>query len=120
LKFVIFPVQILFKSCKTLPVRLVRAVSGRRNSFQRVELLLIGILLVIGNSENAFLGNEVYFFIPKGFIILSLSLGFDAVYFIREGKIYDATHIESYDIMFKVQSRKALQLYIRMGFPCSF
>jgi hypothetical protein len=57
--------------------------------------------------EIVFLGNQVYGFVPKGFIVLSLSLGFDAIYDICEGKIRDSTNIETYDLMFKVQSRKA-------------
>jgi UDP-galactose transporter B1 len=56
LKFVIYPVQILFKSCRTLPVRLTSVILGREVSFQSVDLIFVGVLLVIGNSENVFLG----------------------------------------------------------------
>jgi hypothetical protein len=65
LKFVIYPIQILFNSFKVVPVRLSLVVLGRNISIQSVELLLIGTLLVIGNSENVFLGNQVYGFFPN-------------------------------------------------------
>jgi len=87
LRYVIFPVQVLFHSCKPISVILFSTIFGKKYKIQKyiyVTVTIIGVILFIigGPNNNTELSMSVI-----GAIMLLLSLGFEGATSAYEEKL---------------------------------
>ena len=119
LRFVIYPVQVLFKSCKPVAVMFWNVVLGKRypmRKFINVFFITIGVALFMGaagatkqkvandNSE----GLPSYLMSLYGAALLLVSLCCDGVTGAIEDKLVGNYHVEPFDLMYNIQLGKAI------------
>ena len=119
LRYVIYPVQVLFKSCKPVAVMFWNVVLGKRyplRKYVNVFLITIGVALFMGaasatkrkvsndNSE----GLPSYLMSIYGGTLLLISLCCDGVTGAFEDKLVGNYHVEPFDLMYNIQLGKAI------------
>ena len=113
LRYVIFPVQVLFKSCKPVPVMIFGTMLGKRyplHKYVNVVVITTGVALFMGggsSSNNS--GGETSLI---GAIMLSVSLCFDGATGAYEDKLMGNDHVEPFDLMYNIQFGKAVISFI--------
>lgn len=131
LRYVIYPVQILFKSCKPVPVMIFGVILGKQypiRKYVNVAIITFGVALFMGGGNST----------PKqggdstmttdstiiGAIMLSVSLCFDGATGAYEDKLMAKDHVEPFDLMYNIQLGKAVisfcTLAIFNGLPAFF
>lgn len=118
LRYVIYPVQVLFKSCKPVPVMLFGVLLGQKYSFQKyvnVIVITAGVALFMGGGSSASKksdgsgGGGGADTTLMGALILSISLCFDGATGAFEDKLMSGEHsIGPYDLMFNIQLGKSI------------
>lgn len=110
LRYVIFPVQILFKSCKPVPVMIFGVIMGKRYSTQKyvnVAIITAGVgLFMGGGTSTAKPGSSDNTLI--GALLLSISLCFDGATGAYEDKLMTDHAISPFDLMFNIQLGKSV------------
>lgn len=111
LRYVIYPVQILFKSCKPVPVMIFGLILGKRyplRKYVNVIIITTGVALFMGggNSSNQGKGGSETTFI--GALMLTVSLCFDGATGAYEDKLMAKDHVEPFDLMYNIQFGKAV------------
>jgi solute carrier family 35 (UDP-galactose transporter), member B1 len=114
LRYVIFPVQVLFKSCKPVPVMLFGTMLGKKYPLEKyVNVIIItsGVALFMGGgaSGGASGGGTTS---VMGALMLSLSLCFDGATGAYEDKLMGNDHVEPFDLMYNIQFGKAVISFI--------
>lgn len=109
LRYVIYPVQVLFKSCKPVPVMIFGFILGERYSVKKyvnVMVITAGVALFMGggSSSSKHSGGDTTL---MGAILLSISLCFDGATGAYEDKLMAQEHVEPFDLMFNIQLGKA-------------
>lgn len=113
LRYVIYPVQVLFKSCKPVPVMLFNLVLGKRYKlvkYVNVIIITAGVGLFMGGGSSAHKGGDD----PKsdtlllGAIMLSISLCFDGATGAYEDQLMSKNNVEPFDLMYNIQLGKAV------------
>jgi len=113
LRYVIYPVQVLFKSCKPVPVMLFNLVLGKRYKlvkYVNVIIITAGVGLFMGGGSSAHKGGDD----PKsdtlllGAIMLSVSLCFDGATGAYEDQLMSKNNVEPFDLMYNIQLGKAV------------
>ena len=107
LRYVIYPIQILAKSCKPIPVMLFGAIFGEKYPMRKyinVGLIVFGVALFMGggNASNGG-GNSM-----MGLFLLFLSLCFDGGTGAYEDKLMNKSKISPFDLMFNIQLGKTI------------
>ena len=105
LRYVIFPVQVLFKSCKPVPVMIFGTRLGKRYPLQKyvnVVIITTGVALFMGGGSSAG-GGETSLI---GALMLSVSLCFDGATGAYEDKLMGQDHVEPFDLMYNIQLGK--------------
>lgn len=112
LRYVIYPVQVLFKSCKPVPVMLFGTILGKKYSLRKyvnVIIITTGVaLFMAGGSSTRKPGGGTDTTL-MGAMMLSVSLCFDGATGAYEDKLMSGENqIGPYDLMFNIQFGKSL------------
>lgn len=131
LRYVIYPVQILFKSCKPVPVMAFGVILGKQypiRKYVNVAIITIGVALFMGggnstahSSTNTAMSADSTLI---GAVMLSMSLCFDGATGAYEDRLMGKDHVEPFDLMYNIQLGKAVisfcGLAIFNGLPAFF
>jgi drug/metabolite transporter (DMT)-like permease len=111
LRYVIYPIQVLAKSCKPVPVMLMGALMGKKYPFRKyfnVGLIVLGVALFMGGGDNnhdkksgsdntsspdATLSQLI------GLLLLFISLCFDGGTGAYEDKLMSVHSVQPFDLM---------------------
>ena len=112
LRYVIYPVQVLFKSCKPVPVMIFGVILGKSYPVQKyvnVGIITMGVALFMSGSSSAKPGTDsVEGATLAGAMFLVISLCFDGATGAYEDKLMSNDHIGPFDLMYNMQFGKAL------------
>ena len=111
LKYVIYPIQILAKSCKPIPVMLFGVALGKRYplmKFVKVGLIVSGVGLFMGGGAGASKGGDEAGAGATGIFLLFLSLCFDGGTGAYEDKLMSVSHVGPFDLMYNIQMGKTI------------
>jgi UDP-galactose transporter B1 len=119
LRYVIYPVQVLFKSCKAVPVMIFGLALGKKYTLRKyvnVVLITTGVALVVGggnatksnSSGDGGDGGASSETMLLGVAMLSVSLCFDGATGAYEDQLMAVDHVEPYDLMYNIQFGKAV------------
>jgi UDP-galactose transporter B1 len=119
LRYVIYPVQVLFKSCKPVPVMVFGAVLGKKyplKKYVNVAIITIGVMLFMGGGSSTSkkgMGSAESTTLMGG-LLLTLSLCFDGATGAYEDKLMAVNNVEPFDLMFNIQFGKAMIAFITL------
>ena len=113
LRYVIYPVQVLFKSCKPVPVLVLNTLLGRTYSMKKyvnVVIITSGVALFMGggNSTAKSGGSGAGEATMYGASMLLVSLVFDGITGANEDRLMAKHHVEPFDLMYNIQFGKAV------------
>eukprot|EP01036_Dinobryon_divergens_P027464 gene27464-36241_t len=113
LRYVIYPVQVLFKSCKPVPVMLFGLVLGKKYSIRKyvnVIIITVGVALFMngGSSLKKSSPGRASDNTLMGALMLSISLCFDGATGAYEDKLMSNDHVEPFDLMYNIQLGKSV------------
>lgn len=114
LRYVIFPIQVLAKSCKPVPVMIMGALMGKKyplRKYLNVCLIVGGVGLFMGggssnkssSSDDLSAGSQA-----MGIILLFISLCFDGGTGAYEDKLMAVHHVGPFDLMYNIQLGKTI------------
>jgi len=115
LRYVIFPIQVLAKSCKPVPVMIMGAFMGKKYSLQKylnVCLIVGGVALFMSGGSSKHkggaddLGGAGEQLI--GIILLFISLCFDGGTGAYEDKLMSVHSVGPFDLMYNIQLGKTI------------
>jgi len=118
LRYVIFPVQVLAKSCKPIPVMIMGAFLGKRYPLKKyVNVLAITagvVLFMLGGAGSGKAGDDEKdgTMMIVGCAMLFLSLSFDGATGAYEDKIMSNDHVGPFELMFNIQLGKAIMAFL--------
>jgi len=124
LRYVIFPVQVLAKSCKPIPVMLMGAVLGKKYALKKyvnVLIITVGVALFMGGGAGAAKKAEAdadksMDMMLVGCLMLFISLSFDGATGAYEDKIMANDHVGPFELMFNIQLGKAILAFLGLVF----
>lgn len=111
LRYVIYPVQVLFKSCKPVPVMLFGTILGKKYTMRKyvnVIIITTGVALFMGGGSSTSKpgGGDTTL---MGALLLSVSLCFDGATGAYEDKLMSGdNHVGPYDLMYNIQLGKSV------------
>ncbi|KAG7365065.1 UAA transporter family protein [Nitzschia inconspicua] len=115
LRYVIYPIQVLAKSCKPVPVMLMGTLMGKRYDMRKyinVVMIVSGVALFMGGGENSKNGKDdgekstsSQMF---GILLLFISLCFDGGTGAYEDKLMSVHSVQPFDLMFNIQLGKTI------------
>jgi solute carrier family 35 (UDP-galactose transporter), member B1 len=114
LRYVIYPIQVLAKSCKPVPVMLMGAIMGKTYPLRKyinVAMIVAGVALFMGggsktkNSSDD-MGDSASQLI--GLLLLFISLCFDGGTGAYEDKLMAVHHVGPFDLMYNIQLGKTI------------
>lgn len=117
LRYVIYPVQILFKSCKPVPVMIFGVILGKKypvRKYVNVVIITIGVALFMGggagssskggvDSDKMTADSALI-----GALMLSVSLCFDGATGAYEDRLMGKDDVGPFDLMYNIQFGKAV------------
>lgn len=115
LRYVIYPVQILFKSCKPVPVLVLNTILGRTypiKKYVNVVIITTGVALFMGGGHSTSKNNDSSDSTLFGALILLISLIFDGITGSSEDKLMAKDHVEPFDLMYNIQFGKAVISFV--------
>lgn len=118
LRYVIYPVQVLFKSCKPVPVMIFGVLLGKKyplRKYVNVIIITCGVALFMGggNSTNSGGGMAAESTL-LGALMLSVSLCFDGATGAYEDKLMGKDHVGPFDLMYNIQLGKAVISFLTL------
>ena len=106
LRYVIFPVQVLAKSCKPIPVMFMGALMGKSyplKKYANVALMSVGVaMFLMGKSKSSSSGSDSAAGSIFGVLLLFISLCFDGAVGAYEDKLMAEYHIGPFDLMYNL------------------
>lgn len=114
LRFVIYPIQVLAKSCKPVPVMLMGTLMGKRYDLRKyinVVMIVIGVALFMGGGHNSKgkdddeKSSSSQFL---GILLLFISLCFDGGTGAYEDKLMSVHSVQPFDLMYNIQLGKTI------------
>lgn len=113
LRYVIYPVQVLFKSCKPVPVMIFNLILGKRYKLTKyVNVIVItagvGLFMGGGNSTHKTEDSAQADTLLMGAMMLTVSLCFDGATGAYEDKLMSKHNVEPFDLMYNIQLGKAV------------
>lgn len=112
LRYVIYPVQVLFKSCKPVPVMVFGILLGKKyplRKYVNVIIITTGVALFMGGgSSTRASGSTSVDTTMIGAMMLSVSLCFDGATGAYEDKLMAKDSVEPFDLMYNIQLGKAV------------
>lgn len=114
LRFVIYPIQVLAKSCKPVPVMLMGTLMGKRYDLRKyinVVMIVIGVALFMGSGDNSKGKDDEEKSSSSqflGIILLFISLCFDGGTGAYEDKLMSVHSVQPFDLMYNIQLGKTI------------
>ena len=114
LRYVIYPIQVLAKSCKPVPVMLMGALMGKRYDLRKyinVLMIVVGVALFMGGGDNSKGENDEEKSSSSqilGIILLFISLCFDGGTGAYEDKLMSVHSVQPFDLMYNIQLGKTI------------
>jgi len=118
LRYVIYPIQVLAKSCKPVPVMIMGAFMGKKYPLRKyfnVALIVGGVGLFMGgggsNKKHADSDDSNDVSSPSqmiGIMLLFISLSFDGGIGAYEDKLMSVHHVGPFDLMYNIQLGKTI------------
>jgi len=113
LRYVIYPIQVLAKSCKPVPVMLMGALMGKHyppKKYVKVVLIVAGVGLFMGGGENKKDTGEEKDASSQliGVTLLFVSLCFDGGTGAYEDKLMSVHSVGPFDLMYNIQMGKTI------------
>mmetsp|Transcript_58906 Transcript_58906/g.80415 ORF Transcript_58906/g.80415 Transcript_58906/m.80415 type:complete len:393 (-) Transcript_58906:472-1650(-) len=118
LRYVIFPVQVLAKSCKPIPVMIMGACMGKTyplKKYLNVAVIVLSVAMFMGMGDKNSGGGDddksgpmMYF----GIALLFLSLCFDGGTGAYEDKLMSVEHVGPFTLMYNIQKGKAILAFM--------
>jgi len=114
LKYVIFPIQVLAKSCKPVPVMIFGALLGKQYPLRKyfnVALIVSGVGLFMGGGNNKskdIVSDEQSSGQIVGLVLLFFSLCFDGGTGAYEDKLMAVHNVHPFDLMYNIQLGKTI------------
>jgi len=116
LRYVIFPIQVLAKSCKPVPVMIMGAIMGKKYPLRKyinVCLIVGGVGLFMGGGDNSKKHDTSSEELSSssqimGIILLFISLCFDGGTGAYEDKLMAVHHVGPFDLMYNIQLGKTI------------
>ena len=117
LRYVIFPVQVLAKSCKPIPVMIMGAFLGKRyplKKYLNVLVITAGVCLFMLGGSATKPGDDEKGGMTMiiGCVMLFVSLSFDGATGAYEDKIMSNDHVGPFELMFNIQLGKAILAFL--------
>lgn len=114
-RYVIFPIQVLAKSCKPVPVMLMGAFMGKKYPLKKyINVLLIvagvGLFMGGGNSKKKSSSDDEFSSSSQlvGIMLLFISLCFDGGTGAYEDKLMAVHSVGPFDLMYNIQLGKTI------------
>jgi UDP-galactose transporter B1 len=114
-RYVIYPIQVLAKSCKPVPVMLMGTLMGKRYDMRKyinVVMIVSGVALFMGGGDNKKGGKDddeksasSQMF---GIFLLFISLCFDGGTGAYEDKLMSVHSVQPFDLMYNIQLGKTI------------
>jgi len=122
LRYVIYPVQVLFKSCKPVPVMIFGVILGKKyplRKYVNVMLITAGVALFMGggasaSKKDADIGGGGIGTALIGGFLLTFSLCFDGATGAYEDKLMAVHNVEPFDLMFNIQLGKSFISFVAL------
>lgn len=111
LRYVIYPVQVLFKSCKPVPVMIFGTILGKKyplRKYVNVMIITAGVALFMGGGSSTRKPGGTSDTTLIGAFMLTVSLCFDGATGAYEDKLMGSDHVEPFDLMYNIQLGKAV------------
>lgn len=114
LRYVIYPIQVLAKSCKPVPVMLMGAVMGKTYPMRKyinVAMIVAGVALFMGGGSKSKAGSDQMGDAASqliGLLLLFVSLCFDGGTGAYEDKLMAVHHVGPFDLMYNIQLGKTI------------
>ena len=114
LRFVIYPIQVLAKSCKPVPVMLMGTLMGKRYDLRKyinVVMIVFGVALFMGGGDNSKGKDDDEKSTSSqfiGIILLFMSLCFDGGTGAYEDKLMSVHSVQPFDLMYNIQLGKTI------------
>ena len=115
LRYVIYPVQILFKSCKPVPVMIFGIVLGKKypiKKYVNVVIITCGVILFMSGGKSSSKAEGGVNGTLFGALLLSISLCFDGATGAYEEKLMGSDHVGPFELMYNIQLGKAVIAFI--------
>mmetsp|Transcript_8126 Transcript_8126/g.16852 ORF Transcript_8126/g.16852 Transcript_8126/m.16852 type:complete len:487 (+) Transcript_8126:163-1623(+) len=114
LRFVIYPIQVLAKCCKPVPVMLMGTLMGKRYPLRKyinVVMIVFGVALFMGggdknkgkDDDEKSSSSQII-----GIILLAISLCFDGGTGAYEDKLMSVHSVQPFDLMYNIQLGKTI------------
>lgn len=114
LRYVIYPIQVLAKSCKPVPVMLMGALMGKKYNLKKyfnVSMIVLGVALFMGggnkggkkDDDEKDSSSQIF-----GIILLFISLCFDGGTGAYEDKLMSVHSVQPFDLMYNIQLGKTI------------
>jgi solute carrier family 35 (UDP-galactose transporter), member B1 len=116
LRYVIYPVQVLFKSCKPVPVMIFGVILGKKYSLRKyVNVIIItsGVALFMSGGSSSSTGGAAESTLI-GAVMLTISLCFDGATGAYEDKLMGKDHVGPFDLMYNIQFGKAVISFLAL------
>ncbi|GAX22811.1 solute carrier family 35 (UDP-galactose transporter), member B1 [Fistulifera solaris] len=113
LRYVIYPIQVLAKSCKPVPVMLMGTLMGKRYPLRKyinVVMIVLGVAMFMGGGDSKHKGSDSDAS-PKqmiGIVLLFISLCFDGGTGAYEDKLMSVHSVQPFDLMYNIQLGKTI------------
>lgn len=117
LAYVPYPVQVICKSAKPIPVMLLGALIGRKSytpqRYVFVFTIVVGVVLFVLKSKYKEAGEVLY----EGYILLALSLLLDGVLGAVQDRVRNTSKPSPYNMMFNINAYSVgfLGIYVILG-----
>ncbi|KAL7436747.1 hypothetical protein ACHAXM_008700 [Skeletonema potamos] len=114
LRYVIYPIQVLAKSCKPVPVMLMGALMGKKypaKKYLKVAMIVGGVGLFMGGGDKTKKGNDDGKDASSqmiGVCLLFISLCFDGGTGAYEDKLMSVHSVGPFDLMYNIQMGKTI------------
>jgi len=115
LRYVIYPVQVLFKSCKPVPVLVLNTIQGRTypmKKYVNVVIITTGVALFMGGGSSTSKSSDGGGATLFGATMLLVSLVFDGITGSNEDKLMAKDHVEPFDLMYNIQLGKSVISFV--------
>lgn len=115
LRYVIFPVQVLAKSCKPVPVMIIGALRGKSyplSKYMNVLIIVTGVAMFMGGGSKATASeadlDKTGPMMWVGVLLLFVSLCFDGATGVYEDELMQAGHLGPFELMYNIQFGKMI------------
>jgi solute carrier family 35 (UDP-galactose transporter), member B1 len=115
LRYVIYPIQVLAKSCKPVPVMLMGTLMGKRYDLRKyinVVMIVTGVALFMGGGDSNKGGKDDEEKSTSsqmiGILLLFISLCFDGGTGAYEDKLMSVHSVQPFDLMYNIQLGKTI------------